>query len=262
MAPGSPGAPAAGGSHDGPGATRPGTAPPGTARPDAEGSPGGERPPPEVPDPPEGDGPDPSGTPRGPWARRLRAALEAVAVIGLALGAVLVVKATVAQVFHIPSSSMEPQLRVGDRVLVSRLAYRLHDPNRGDIVVFRDPRAAPPPGGFRPGRLIGGALEALGLREPEVEVLIKRVVGLPGETVEGRDGGVWVDGRLLVEPYLPPGVLTGDFGPVTVPSGSYFVLGDNRGSSADSRRFGPVPVSRIIGRAVLIIWPPWRMAFL
>ena len=104
--------------------------------------------------------------------------------------------------------------------------------------------------------------EALLLRQPEVEEFIKRVIALPGETVEGHDNAVYVDGRRLIEPYLPPSTSIGDFEPVKVPDGHLWVMGDNRGNSADSRVFGQIEQDTIVGRAILRVWPPQRLAFL
>ena len=175
----------------------------------------------------------------------------------------LVLKAFVAQAFSIPSPSMEPQLLVGDRVAVSRIAYRLHDPNRGDIIVFPAPGSAPD-GSALPARLLEDVAEGIGVNEPDEEELIKRVIGLPGETIEGRDGHVVIDGRVLIEPYLQPTVTTSDFGPVTIPEGRVFVMGDNRGDSHDSRYsdIGTIDEDTIVGRAIGRIWPPHRRAFL
>lgn len=151
---------------------------------------------------------------------------------------------------------MEPQLREHDRVVVSRLAYRLHEPRRGDIVVFPSPLVPEEDQGFLEG-LLDGLLETFALRQPDERDLIKRVVGLPGETVEAHDGSVHVDGRRLVEPYLPDDVATGDFGPEVVPEDHVFVMGDNRNNSLDSRSdsVGMVPRDRIIGRAEVRYWP-------
>jgi len=193
--------------------------------------------------------------------RRVPLVVELAIVVALALAASLLVRSHVAQVFSIPSSSMEPQLQPGDRVLVSRTAYRLHDPNRGDIVVFDAPSSLPVDEPLLEG-VANDALESIGLREPGEDELIKRVIALPGETISARDGQVVVDGRRVVEPYLPEDVTTDDFGPVEVPDGHVFVLGDNRGSSSDSRVIGPVAVDAIVGRAVARIWPPSRTAFL
>jgi signal peptidase I len=174
-----------------------------------------------------------------------------------------VVKATLAQAFSIPSASMEPQLRDGDRVVVSRLAYRFHEPRRGDIVVFPSPAVPAEETGAVEG-LLHDALESVGLRDPGDRELIKRVVGLPGETIEGRDGVVWIDGVRLLEPYLADGAVTSDFGPLTLSAEQVFVLGDNRTNSRDSRfpEIGPVAVDAIVGRATHRIWPPHRAAFL
>ena len=194
-----------------------------------------------------------------PRTRRL--ALEAAVLVGVAIVAALILKAFVAQAFSIPTGSMEPQLQPGDRVIVSRIAYRLHDARRGDIVVFDAPDQ-PGDDAALPVRLLDEVLESLGLRRPDETEIIKRVVGLPGEVVEARNGRVLIDGRELREPYLPPDVATADFGPVTVPAETVFVLGDNRTNSADSRVIGPVPVDSIVGRAIVRAWPPWRWAWL
>lgn len=195
--------------------------------------------------------------------RHLRALAEVPLLLVAAVVVTLLVKAFLAQAFYIPSASMEPQLRERDRVLVSRTAYRLHDPRRGDIVVFPSP--AVPAEDERLGlRLVHDVLESVGLRDPGDRELIKRVIGLPGETIEGRSGVVLVDGRRLVEPYLAPDIATGDFGPVVVPAGHVFVMGDNRPNSHDSRfpDIGAIEVDTIVGRAIARVWPPGRTAFL
>jgi signal peptidase I len=175
----------------------------------------------------------------------------------------LIVKALFAQAFYIPSASMEPQLREGDRVVVSRTSYRLHDPNRGDIIVFPSP-AMPAEEESLVEVIVHDVLEAVALRDPGDRELIKRVIGLPGEVIEGRNGRVEINGRVLIEPYLPRGVLTTDFGPITVPDTCVFVLGDNRTNSHDSRfpDIGPIRIDSIVGRAIARVWPPGRNAFL
>ena len=170
----------------------------------------------------------------------MRSAVEWVAVIVGALVVALVVKTFLFQAFYIPSGSMEPTLRKGDRVLVNKLSYDLHDIHRGDIVVFELPKDKVGPDGIKD--------------------LIKRVVGLPGEVIESRVGQVYIDGKLLKEPYLPAGVTTNN-PPIekqTVPEGHIFVLGDNRDNSADSRfsNRGPIPIKDVVGRAFLEVWPP------
>ncbi len=182
-------------------------------------------------------------------ARRQRAAslrnlLEWVAVI---VGAVLVavlIKTFLVQAFRIPSESMVPTLEIGDRVLVNKLSYRAHDINRGDVVVFTRPPGLP----AGPG---------------EPEDLIKRVIGVPGDTVQAKDGSMYVNGKLLEEPYLPPGTSTVNLDkPVTLQEGQAWVMGDNRNNSQDSRVFGPIQTSTVIGRAFTIMWPPGRIASL
>lgn len=193
----------------------------------------------------------------------LRALAELPVLLVAAVVVTLLVKAFLAQAFYIPSASMEPQLRERDRVVVSRTAYRLHDPRRGDIVVFPSP-AVPAEHESLGRRLANDVLESVGLRDPGDRELIKRVIGLPGETVEGRSGVVLIDGRRLVEPYLAHEIATGDFGPVVVPTGHVFVMGDNRPNSHDSRfpDIGPIAVDTIVGRAIARVWPPGRTAFL
>lgn len=199
-----------------------------------------------------------------------RGASKAVAEIPLLVALAVVIaftfKVLVAQAFFIPSESMVPQLEVGDRIVVSKIAYRLHDPRRGDIAVFDCPPRAdcPASGGrrFLPVRLVVGLFEAVGLRQPSTEEYIKRVVGLPGEQVQGLGGKVYVNARALIEPYLPPGTTTSNFGPVRVGPGELWVMGDNRARSADSRVFGTIERSTVVGRAVVRAWPVPKAAFL
>jgi signal peptidase I len=165
--------------------------------------------------------------------RPLRNTVEWVVIIGAALLAALVIKTYLLQAFYIPSASMEPTLEIQDRVLVNKLSYRLHDVHRGDVVVFE-----------RPPNDTG-----------QIRDLIKRVIALSGETVEAKDGVVFVNDRPLREPYLPQGTVTGQFGPQHVPDGYVWVMGDNRGNSSDSRVFGAISESRIIGRAFVRVWP-------
>lgn len=192
-----------------------------------------------------------------------RLLLEVPVLLVSAAVIALVVKAFLAQAFFIPSESMEPQLATGDRVVVSRLSYQLHEPRRGDVVVFDDPTQPPVVDrSLLPVRLGREALEALGVIEPRGRELIKRVVALPGETVWGQAGQVVVDGRALTEPYLADPSITDDFAPVRIPDGHVFVMGDSRRNSKDSRRFGPVPEELVVGRAIARVWPPGRVAHL
>jgi signal peptidase I len=151
----------------------------------------------------------------------------------------LVIIAFVVQAFFIPSGSMEPTLRTGDRILVGKFAYRVWEIRRGDIIVFRYP--------LNPNK-----------------DFVKRVVGLPGERIEMKDGLVRIDGQPLSEIYptaLPGGDLpcSSNYGPQTVPEDSVFVLGDNRCNSEDSRFFGFVPLKNVVGRAMAVYWPPDRI---
>ena len=179
-------------------------------------------------------------------ARRAWGAVFEWLVVGVcALALALLLKAFLVEVFVIPSGSMEPALMIDNRVVVYKLGYRMHDVNRGDVVVFHQPG-----------------------RAADADDLIKRVVGLGGETVEIRGGRVYVDGTRLEEPYLaraestyPAVPIPGCVNPAepdrcVVPEGKILVLGDNRPDSRDGRYFGPVDVDTVVGRAFLKLWPP------
>ena len=190
---------------------------------------------------------------------------ELAVLVVTALVIAVVVKTFVAQAFYIPSGSMEPQLQVNDRIVVSKVSYRLHDPRRGDIVVFDAPRREDDENDDDsplPARIARTIVQSIGLAPPSTDEYIKRVVALPGERVEGHHGKVLVDGQELVEPYLRAGTATADFTEVVVPPETVFVLGDNRGNSADSRIFGPVPRSTVVGRAFARVWPVGTASFL
>ncbi len=197
-------------------------------------------------------------------SRRRSRLVEDGFIVLLALGAAILIRGLVAQAYWIPSASMEPQLHINDRVVVSRLAYHLHPVHRGDIVVFKSPPGieAPPPSPTNPlSRLVRDVGVAVGFAQDQT-VLIKRVIGLPGDQVSGFHGRVYIDGERLAEPYLAQGVFTSTFGPVTVPAGEVWVMGDNRTDSEDSRVFGPIPIRTIVGRAIWKVWPPWHTSFL
>lgn len=167
----------------------------------------------------------------------LRDALEWVAVLVGAVVVALVVRTFLLQAFSIPSGSMESTLEIRDRLLVNKLSYQFGDVERGDIVVF-----------FKPDSL-----------SSPYDDLIKRVVGLPGDVVEGRNNQVFINGEALVEPYLDADVVIRDFAPVDVPVDHVFVMGDNRSNSADSRVFGPIEIDRIEGEAFVRYWPLSRL---
>ena len=180
---------------------------------------------------------------------------ELVVLVVTALVIAVVVKSFVAQAFYIPSGSMLPQLQINDRVVVSKISYKLHDPRRGDIVVFDAPGGGKKDDSPLPERIVRSVVQSIGLAAPSTDEYIKRVVALPGERVEAHDGKVLVDGRELIEPYLPPGTRTSDFTAVVVPPETLWVMGDNRANSADSRIFGAVPQSTVVGRAFARVWP-------
>ena len=214
-----------------------------------------------IPEPP---GPEPAGAQgRGRGRRRHSVVRELPILLFIAFLIAFTVKSTVAQAFFIPSESMVPTLEVGDRVLVSRLSYKLHEPNRGDVVVFSSPfedEDDKDKSGL-PGRILHGLLESVGLRQPSTDDFIKRVIALPGETVQGRDGRIFVDGKVLDEPYLTDVTIDG-FEPKKVPEGMLWVMGDNRGHSSDSRVFGTIDEDDVVGRAIVRIWPLPRLGFL
>jgi signal peptidase I len=193
--------------------------------------------------------------PKSAAARRKtrRTVIEWAILLGSALVIALLIKTFLFQAFYIPSESMKPTLNVGDRVLVNKVSYRAHDVNRGDIVVFETPPRAEDANGT-------------------IKDLVKRVIGLPGETIEAHEGVVFVNGRQLEEPYLQNGVRTCalnsapgsciDIEATTIPSGDVFVMGDNRSASKDSRAFGPIKESLIVGRVFVRIWPVTDLGFL
>ena len=198
-------------------------------------------------DPPDDGGGLTGGTSKGGGYRWV---IEWAVILMAVLLCTVLLRTYVVQSFYIPSPSMVPTLAVGDRIMVNKLSYDLHDVHRGDIVVFKRPP----------------------LEMQDFPDLVKRVIGLPGESISTRDGHVYVNGKLLDEPWLPPGPssYTGALpddqhpqfnmpGPVTVPEGEYFVMGDNRTDSEDSRYFGPIAKSSIVGRAMAVVWPLSRV---
>jgi signal peptidase I len=192
--------------------------------------------------------------------REVRVALDWVLTIAGAVVIVLALKMWVVNPYRIPSSSMEPTLHCAkpglgceapggffdgsDRVLANRFIYRFRNPKRGEIIVFK----TPPQAQVRCGA--GGTF-------------VKRLIGLPGEVVSERDGYVYINGAQLQEPYIkadrrdhePPRTWT------RIPKGYYFFMGDNRGASCDSRVWGPVPRTNLIGEVFFVYWPPTRIGF-
>ncbi len=167
--------------------------------------------------------------------------MEWPVLVGLALLVALVVRTFVLQSFYIPSGSMFDTLKINNRVVVNKISYHLHAVHRGDVVVFNRPKN-------------------VNISDKD---LIKRVIGLPGDVLSAHGGSVYVGSRRLSEPYVKKSCHgTADFGPVTVPKHDIFVMGDNRCDSYDSRYFGAIPQSLIVGRAFLLIWPLSRFGAL
>jgi signal peptidase I len=214
------------------------------------------QPEPEPAPPPERHGLNPLvrlGVPQ-PW----RGIIDWVVTIAGAILIVLAIKAWIVNPYRIPSSSMEPTLhcardgagssgceaRFSDRVLANRFIYHFRDPHRGEIVVFNVPSEAEAACGS------GG-------------VFVKRIIGLPGEMWQERAGYVYINGKKLNEPYIKPDRRDFQSYPVRkIPEGQYFMMGDNRESSCDSRRWGTVPRKSIIGKVFAIYWPPQRIRFM
>jgi len=201
---------------------------------------------------------------RLPQSKFGRWAVEWGIVIVGALLVVVVIRTFLFQAFYIPSPSMYPTLKVGDRVLVNKLSYEAHGVHRGDLVVFDRPTCK---GKERP-------TWATCTEGGEIKDLIKRVIALPGDTYELRDGAVYINGQKLHEPYvakeatgvqkqsLPICLFPTASFKYVIPDGDVFVMGDNRTNSTDSRCFGPIPKSSIVGRAFIRVWPVSRIAFL
>lgn len=154
-------------------------------------------------------------------------------MIGAAVIVALIIKVVAIQAFFIPSGSMEPLLTDGDRVVVNKLAYKFGDLDRGDVVVFKAP----------PGEL-----------DPAITDLVKRVVALEGDTVEGKDGVLYVNNKPQDEPYTDAKP-TEDFDKTTIPKGMFWAMGDNRTNSSDSRDFGAVSENLIVGKVDVLVWP-------
>jgi signal peptidase I len=186
-----------------------------------------------------------------------------VIIVAVALGLALGIQAFLVKPFRIPSESMVPTLEVGQRVLVDRVSFRFGDPDRGDIVVFKPPH--------------GADVGSCGVKHPSDEPcpketpersdtnFIKRVVGVPGDRLKVLEGSVYINGRRQKESFarLDPECGTCNLPrEITIPEDHYYMMGDNRGESADSREWGPVPKKWIIGKAFMTYWPPGRIGLL
>ena len=170
--------------------------------------------------------------------KRKKGLLEYVVIFVVALVLVFgIIKPFVVEAFRVPSESMVPTLEVQDRFLANKFIYRFTGPERGDIVVFEnvEPNA-----------------------RGDLDILVKRVVGLPGDTIQVQGGTLFVNGEIQNEPYLNTDVVpdtNAPYGPTEVPEGTFFAMGDNRGNSQDSRFYGPVPMENLKGEAFLRFWP-------
>ncbi|MFN2525373.1 MAG: signal peptidase I [Actinomycetota bacterium] len=192
---------------------------------------------------------------------------ELPVLIVVAFGIALLIKTFALQAFYIPSASMEPTLRIGDRVLVEKVSYRFGQPSRGDVVVFEKDLAQVVSGAEGPDEpfwidIANAFRDLFGFPTGTSQDFIKRVIAVEGDIIEGRDGKVYVNNDLVEETYLPGDMQTGNFGPQTIPEGMIWVMGDNRNNSDDSRNFGPIPVNHVVGQAFLLIWPPADFAAL
>jgi signal peptidase I len=204
-------------------------------------------------EPPDRERPAPGGAGASAPASSSRWIREGIVIVAVAVVVAVLLRAFVVQTFYIPSGSMEPTLQIGDRILVNKLSYHLHGVDRGDIVVFTRP-----------------ATENCG--GPEVNDLVKRVIALPGEVISLSNGYVYIDGRRLDETWLPQSeqgkTQPGPAGnaanlqhPYRVPANDYFVMGDNRGDSCDSRWWGPISRSLIVGKVEVRVWPLSSLGF-
>ena len=204
-------------------------------------------------DPPTGqEGEDAGKKQPGPLA----VVRETVVLVALAILLAVVFKTFLVAAFYIPSGSMESTLNVSDRVLVEKVSYRFGDVQNGDVVVFvHDDLGLQPSGSSNPiARFFSSLGQAIGLVPPSDRDFIKRVVGVPGDQI-ACDGHLLRNDQPVDEPYLDPGVTTEGCKTMTVPAGKLYVMGDNRTNSQDSRSFGVIDRSDVVGRAFVRIWP-------
>ena len=188
---------------------------------------------------------------------------ETVVLVALAILLAVVFKTFLVAAFYIPSGSMESTLNVSDRVLVEKVSYRFGDVQNGDVVVFvHDDLGLEPSGSSNPiARFFSSLGQAIGLVPPSDRDFIKRVVGVPGDEI-ACDGHLLRNDKPVDEPYLDPGVTTDGCKPMTVPAGKLYVMGDNRTNSQDSRSFGVIDRSDVVGRAFVRIWPLTHVGWL
>ncbi len=197
-------------------------------------------------------------------------AVELLVVAATALGLALLIQAFIVKPYRIPSGSMLPTLHINQRILVDRIGTHFSSPKIGDILVFHPPRnyaqgcADPNEGEEQSGQDSSRAC-AVAQKYPSSETFVKRVVGLPGDRIKILNGHVYRDGVRESDAYIAAcsdgGACTFPSA-ITVPAGDYFMMGDNRGASDDSRFWGPIPKAWIIGKAFFTYWPPTRIGFL
>ena len=195
----------------------------------------------------------------------LKSLIELLLTVAIAVGLALLIQAFVVKPYRIPSPSMVPTLEIGQRVLTNRLDT---SPSLGDVVVFHPPAGADPatPVCGSPNQGSGHPQAcAIPTAQESTQTFIKRVVGLPGDHLKVIEGSVYINGKRQDEPFarLDPGCPTCNLTrEITIPKGEYYMMGDNRGESADSREWGPVPKKWIIGKAFMTYWPPGRIGLL
>lgn len=160
--------------------------------------------------------------------------VEIIESVAIAVLLAVVIRYFIFEPFYIPSGSMEPTLQENDRIIVSKFNYYFQETKRGDIIVFKYPRDTK-------------------------RNFVKRVIAVGGETMAVKSSRLYINGQPVAEDYLPPGLRFSDFGPVEVPAGYYFMMGDNRNNSDDSRVWGLLPENLIVGKALVLYWPPGRI---
>jgi signal peptidase I len=189
--------------------------------------------------------------------------VELVTIVAVALGLALGIQAVLVKPFRIPSESMVPTLEIGQRVLVDRVTFRYGEPERGDVVVFKPPAGADQ--NVCGVRHSGESSCPRPTSNRSDTNFIKRVVAIGGDRLRVVDGHVILNGRRQREPFIRPDSSCGLCNlprEITIPAGMYFMMGDNRGESADSREWGPVPKKWLIGQAFMTYWPPKRVGAL
>ncbi len=197
----------------------------------------------------------------------VRSALELIVIVAVALGLALAIQAFLVKPYEIPSASMLPTLHINQRVLVDRIGARFSAPTVGDIVVFHPPASetcVDTNQGENQGAALASACDVAQTRA-STQTYIKRVVGLPGDRLTIRDGHVYRNGARETDAYTEPCLGSGECNfpaTITVPRGDFYMMGDNRPNSLDSRFWGPVPKAWIIGKAFFTYWPPDRIGFL